>query len=130
MYFVNRLWDHLALNIDLYVHPKELKDDAPKGIVSDVQAGGDESQHLNSESERGRSRKLSRSRHNKDWKGLVRGGADPPPLRNSEVDNAHLEEKIQSKVNRGPRSPSSPPARRKRGHPDEQHKTKVVEIFY
>ncbi|KAF7824527.1 Embryonic polyadenylate-binding protein 2 [Senna tora] len=123
--FVSWLWDHLALNIDLYVQPKELEDEAPKRTISEVQAGGNDSQPLNLESERGRLHKSSRSRRNKDWKELVRGEAEPPPLRSSEVDNTYLEEKTQPKVNHSTRSPpSSPPVRRKRGRPNEQQKTK------
>lgn len=126
-YIVNRLWEHLALNMDLYVQPKELQDEAPKKkLLSQVQAGGDGFLHLNSESETGKSSKSSRSRHNKDWKGLVGRVAEAPPLRSFLVDNTHLEGKTQSKVNHGPRSPSPPPpVQRKRGRADEQQKKKV-----
>lgn len=127
MYLVNRLWDHLALNIDLYVQSKELQDEAPKRkLISEVQAGGDGFQHLNSQSERVESNKLSRSRRNKDWKGLVGRDTEAPYLWNSEVDNVHLEEKDRSKVNRGPRLQSPPsPVQRKRRRSVDQQKTKV-----
>lgn len=121
--FVSWLWDHLNLNIDLYVQPKEVQDGTPKRISSEVQASGDDAQHLNSESNRGKTHKLSQRRHNKDWKGLVREEIEPPTLRSSVVDNFHSEEKTQTKVDHHPKSPPSPPVRRKRGHPDEQ-KTK------
>ncbi|KAI4333153.1 hypothetical protein L6164_017994 [Bauhinia variegata] len=121
--FVSWLWDHLASHSDLYLQPEALHDEAPKiKDISEVQDGGDVSQHLNSESER--SSKLSRRRH-KDWKGLARGGAEPPPLRSSDVDNTHLDEKTQPKVNRSSRSsPPTSPVRRKRNRADEQQKTK------
>ncbi|KAF7836021.1 Embryonic polyadenylate-binding protein 2 [Senna tora] len=123
--FVSWLWDHLASNLDLYVQPKELLDEAPKRkLSSEIQAVDDISRHSYLQSERGKSSKLSRSRHNKDWKGLAREGAEVPPLRSSEVENIHLDERTQHKVNHGPRSRSPPPARRKRGQPDEQLKTK------
>ncbi|XP_027340244.1 uncharacterized protein LOC113853804 isoform X2 [Abrus precatorius] len=123
--FVSWLWDHLDLNLNLYVQPEALQDEAPKKkLISEVQAGGDDFQHLNSQSERGKSSKLSRSRHNKDWKGLVRVEAEPPPIRSSVVDNTHLEENARPKANHGPSSLSpKPPVQRKRGR-DEQQRTK------
>lgn len=128
VYFVNRLWDHLALNMDLYVQPKELQD--VEALVKtkryEVEAGGDGVQHLNSKSERAKSSKLSRSRRNKDWKGLVARVAEPPPLQSFEVTNAHSEKKARSKVNRAPKSLSpASPIQKKRGRAVEQQKTKV-----
>ncbi|KAI9116492.1 hypothetical protein K1719_012659 [Acacia pycnantha] len=120
--FVSWLWDHLTLNIDLYVQPNEVQDGAPERAVSEVQASED-TQHLNSESDRGKSHKLTRRRHNKDWKGLGRDEAEQPTLRSSVVDNYQLEVKTRTKVDHHPRSSPSPPVRRKRSHPDEQ-KTK------
>lgn len=124
--FVSWLWDHLELNLHLYVQPEALLDEAPKRkLISEVQAGGNDSQHLNLQSERGKSSKLSRSRHNKDWKGLMRGEAEPPPIRSNVVDNAHLDEEAQPEANHGPRSLSpKPPVQRKRGRADEQQRTK------
>lgn len=124
--FVSWLWDHLDLNLDLYVQPEALLDEAPKRkLISEVQAGGDDSQHLNLESGRGKSSKLTRSRHNKDWKGLMRGEAEPTSIPSNVVDNAHLDQKAQPGVNHGTRSLSpKPPVQRKRGRADEQQKTK------
>jgi len=122
-YVVNRLWDHLDIYLDSYVQPEALLDEAPKKrFIAEVQAGEDDSQHLNSQSERGKSSKLSRSRHNKDWKGLMRGEAESPSIRSSVVDNAHLE----LEANQGPRSLSpKPPVQKKRGRADEQPRMKV-----
>jgi hypothetical protein len=56
------------LNLDLYVQSKGLQDEAPKSkLLSKVQADDDGFQNLNSKSESVR----SRTRRNKDWKGLV-----------------------------------------------------------
>lgn len=111
----------------MYVTSEELQDEAPKKkLTSKVQAVSDAFQHANSQSEKGKSNKLSRSRHNKDWKGLARAEDEPPPIRSSEVDNAHLEEKVRPKVNRVQRSLSPKhPVQRKRGRADEQQRTKV-----
>ncbi|KAE9617304.1 hypothetical protein Lal_00034878 [Lupinus albus] len=120
--FVSWLWDHLALNIDLYVQPQELQDEAPKRkLISEVQVGGDGFQDLNSE---GKSSKLSRSRRNRDWKGLVGRETKAPTLRSFVVDNTNLEDKTRSKVNCSPMLSSPPPFQRKRGRDDEQQKTK------
>ncbi|CAL5196309.1 unnamed protein product [Lathyrus oleraceus] len=122
--FVSWLWDHLALNIDLYVESKGLQDEAPKSkLISKVQAGDDGFQNLNSKSERVK----SRSRRNKDWKGLVCREAEAPPLQSFVVDSMHLDKKVQSKGNRAPRPrpPSpAPPVQRKRGCAFEEKKTK------
>lgn len=125
MILVNRLWDHLALNIDLYVESKGLQDEAPKSkLISKVQAGDDGFQNLNSKSERVK----SRSRRNRDWKGLVCREAEAPPLQSFVVDSMHLDKKVLSKVKRArrPRPPSpAPPVQRKRGCAFEEQKTKV-----
>ncbi|XP_004499869.1 uncharacterized protein [Cicer arietinum] len=124
--FVSWLWDHLHLNLALYVKAEKLQDEAPKRkLISEIQAGGDSFQHSNSQLERGNSNKFSRSQHNKDWKSLVRGETEAHTITSSEVDNAHLEEKIRPQVNRGPRSLSpKPPVQRKRSRADEQQRTK------
>ncbi|KAJ7949142.1 putative RNA binding family protein [Quillaja saponaria] len=124
--FVSWLWDHLASNLNLYVEPQELQDEAPKRKpISVVQAGDDDSHNLDSDSARGKSNKLLRSRHNKEWKGLVREAAEPPPLRSSELNAIHVEEKSLHEVNRGLRSLSPQrPFQRKRNRPDERQSTK------
>ncbi|GAU33128.1 hypothetical protein TSUD_363290, partial [Trifolium subterraneum] len=127
------LWDHLAWNIHLYVQSKGLHDEAPKSkLLPKVRDDDDGFQNLNSNSERVR----SRSRRNRDWKGLVGRDTEAPPVLSFVVDSLHLDEKSQSKVNRGPmakrkkvnrgpRPPSpAPPVPRKRGYAVEQQKTK------
>ncbi|MED6222398.1 hypothetical protein PIB30_118665 [Stylosanthes scabra] len=115
--FISWLWDHLELHLDSYVQPKELQNEAPKKkLVSEFQS---------EELERGKSDKLSRSRHNKDWKGLVRGEAEPPPIRSCVVDTTHVEDKAESRLHRGQRSLSpKSPVQKKRGRADEPQWTK------
>ncbi|XP_061344166.1 nucleolin 1-like isoform X2 [Gastrolobium bilobum] len=124
--FVSWLWDHLDLNLVLYVQPEESQGETPKRkLISEGQTGGDGFQHLNSQSGRRKSNKLSRNRHNKYWKGLVKGEDEPTPIRSSEIDNVHLEEKTRPQVNCGPRSLSpKPPVQRKRGRADDHQRTK------
>ena len=116
----NRLWDHLALNVDLYVqHEESYMDEAPNQVEKI------DSHHSDSESEREKSNKLSRSRHNREWKGLVRDAAEPPPLRSSDIDKMHYEEKPNRRVSRAKRSPSPRSFQRKRSQPDERENKKV-----
>ncbi|CAL0326157.1 unnamed protein product [Lupinus luteus] len=123
--FVSWLWHYLDLNLDLYVQPKELKIEAPKKkLISEIQAGGDGFKHSSLQS-RVESNKLSKSRRNKDWKGLVRVEAEPTPIQSYVVDNTPLVEKSQPKVSCGLRSSSSkPPTQRKRSRADEPQRTK------
>ncbi|KAJ9158550.1 hypothetical protein P3X46_024121 [Hevea brasiliensis] len=128
--FVSWLWDHLASNLDLYVQPQET-------YVSDVvqtkptlgdHAGSDESHHIDSESGKGKSDNLSVSRHKREWKGLMRDATEPPPLRSSEVDIGHLDERSHHKSSHARRSPSPcPPQQKKRSRQDErQHMKEAV----
>ncbi|XP_057990091.1 uncharacterized protein LOC131172661 [Hevea brasiliensis] len=130
--FVSWLWDHLASNLDLYVQPQET-------YVSDVvqtkptlgdHAGSDESHHIDSESGKGKSDNLSVSRHKREWKGLMRDATEPPPLRSSEVDIGHLDERSHHKSSHARRSPSPcPPQQKKRSRQDERQHMKVYFLF-
>lgn len=125
--FVSWLWDHLDSNLNLYVqHEESERHEASKmkPTLGD-HAGKIDSSLLDSESERGKSNKLSRSRHNREWKGLVRDlDEPPPPLRRSEAENIHFEEKTHRIVTHARDSPL-PPRRKfqkKRSrHEEEQH---------
>ncbi|KAJ4711649.1 putative RNA binding family protein [Melia azedarach] len=125
--FVSWLWDHLSSNLNLYVHPEDshLNETSKIKPALGEQAGGDDSSHMDLESERGKSNKLSRSRHNREWKGLVRDAAEPPPLRRSEVEYIHFEEK-KHEVSHARKSPSPPRStfQKKRSRPDDRHHTK------
>lgn len=122
---MNRLWDHLASNLDLYVPSQEPHgEEAAKTrcILGNQLAGADA--QLDSDSERGKSTKLARNRHNREWKGLVQDASEPPPLRSSEVENIRFEEKTRRKVSRG-RSSSPRPSQKKRSRIDERQPIKV-----
>ncbi|EXC12842.1 Zinc finger CCCH domain-containing protein 14 [Morus notabilis] len=120
--FVSWLWDHLASNIDLYVQPEETK---TKPSSAD-KSGRDYSHHLESES-----KKEAKIRHNKEWKGLIRDAAEPPPLRSSEVEKIHVKERTHHRVRHTRRSPSPRPAvERKRNRTDERQNTKVLILFF
>lgn len=125
--FVSWLWDHLASNLDLYIQPQDsYMDEAPKTKpTAGEQSEKNESLHSNAESETEKYNKLSRSRHNREWKGLVRDAVEPPPLRSSDIDRIHLEEKPHRKDIRARRSPSPRPSfQRKRSRPDEHENKK------
>lgn len=129
----NRLWDHLALNLDLYVqHEESYMEEAPKTKPPLWDQGGKNDSHRSdSESEKEKSNTLSRSRHNREWKGLVRDAAEPPPLRSSDIDKIHYEEKPHRRVSRAKRSPSPRSFQRKRSQPDERENKKVwISIFF
>ncbi|XWS77428.1 hypothetical protein CRYUN_Cryun01aG0260900 [Craigia yunnanensis] len=120
--FVSWLWDHLASNLDLYVPSQEPHvEEAAKTIVWGNQPAGADTHQL--DSERGKSTKFARNQHNREWKGLVRDAAEPPPLWSSEVENIHLEEKARLKVSHG-RSPSPHPSQKKRSRLDERQHIK------
>uniref|UniRef100_A0A5B6YVE5 RRM domain-containing protein n=1 Tax=Davidia involucrata TaxID=16924 RepID=A0A5B6YVE5_DAVIN len=125
--FVSWLWDHLGSNLDLYLQPRESNADEvtkakPK---SGEQTVRNDSHPLDSDSDRGKSDKLSRSRHNREWKGLVRDADEPPPLRSSVIDNVHIEERTHGRVGRVKHSLSPrPTVQKKRSRPDERHQTK------
>ncbi|MBA0762498.1 hypothetical protein Gotri_012099 [Gossypium trilobum] len=122
--FVSWLWDHLASNLDLYAPSREPHlDEGTRTTVLGNQSIGAESHQLDTDSERGKSTKFPRNRHNRDWKGLVRDAAEPPPLRSSEVENIRFEEKSSRKVSRG-RSTSPQPTQKKRSRPDERQPIK------
>ncbi|XP_062115325.1 uncharacterized protein LOC133829613 [Humulus lupulus] len=126
--FVSWLWDHLASHIDSYVEPEEpgVSELIKSKPLSVEKPGTNDSHHLDSESDRGKSNKESRTRHNREWKGLARNPAEPPPLRSSGIENLHLEERSHHRSRRSRKS-SSPPraaAQRKRDRTDERHNTK------
>ncbi|PKI47403.1 uncharacterized protein LOC116187689 [Punica granatum] len=125
--FVSWLWDHLSTSLHLYVQPEETDEHdvtEPK-LSSDDLAGRNDSGHLNSEIDTGKSGNLLRSRHNRDWRGLIRDTADPPPLLSSEIEKVHSEEKSHQRASRAKR-PVSPrhQSKRKRSRSDERHQVK------
>ncbi|KAE9445995.1 hypothetical protein C3L33_22101, partial [Rhododendron williamsianum] len=126
--FVSWLWDHLGSNLHLYVlqpqesHPDEAAEAKTK---SGDQRRRNESRHLDSDSERGKSSKLSRSRHNREWKSLVRDADEPPPFQSSGTDSVGTHERAQLKISQSKRSPPPQPlSQKKRSRPDERQETK------
>lgn len=123
-----RLWDHLSTSLDLYIQGEETdKDDisGPK-LSLDDQAGRNVSANFDSGIESGKSSTLLRSRHNREWKGLVRETADPPPLLSSEIENIHSEKKAHGTSDHGKRSVSPRlQSHRKRSRSDDKHQVKV-----
>jgi len=70
--------------------------------------------------------KSSKSRHNRDWKGLVMDDTQPPPLRSAITGHGQHEEKARRSALRARQSVSPDPAlHRKRNRPDEQTQLKV-----
>lgn len=130
--FVSWLWDHLDSNLNFYVQPEESQRHEASEIKPTLgdHAGKIDSSLLDSESERGKSNKLSRSRHNREWKGLVRDlDEPPPPLRRFEAENTHFEEKTHRIVTRARDSPSPPRQKfqKKRSrHEERQHSKREV----
>lgn len=122
--FVSWLWDHLASNLDLYVPPPEsqVKEYKTQSSLKD-RGGKNDSFDFNPDSGKANSEKVPRSRHNREWKGLVRDTSDPPPLRSSEVNIMHLEERNRDKINdRIP--PSAHPSQKKRVRNEEREPSK------
>ncbi|XP_039008568.1 uncharacterized protein LOC120136681 [Hibiscus syriacus] len=121
--FVTWLWDHLASNLDLYIPSQELHVQGARTTALGNQSIGADPHQLDTDSERGQTTKVSRNRHNREWKGLVRDAAEPPPLRSSEVESIRFEEKSGRKVNRG-KSTSPRHSQKKRSRPDERQPIK------
>lgn len=124
----NRLWDHLATNLDLYVQPQETHTDevARTNPTLVEQTGGNESRHMDSEPQKVKPDNSYRGRHKREWKDVVRDVSHQPPLRSSVVVNIHQEKKTLCNVSRARRSPSpQSPQLKKRSRHDEQQHVKV-----
>ncbi|KAL5707927.1 hypothetical protein ACHQM5_018776 [Ranunculus cassubicifolius] len=124
--FVSWLWDHLSVHLHLYVPQQEpyideLAETKP-AVVQDTERSA--SPQLDSESERETSIKESKSRRNREWKGLVRDEDEPPPLRSSEIEHFHVEKKNQQKPVRTKRYRSPQPPAQKRSRQDDRQPTK------
>ncbi|KAF8009771.1 hypothetical protein BT93_J0689 [Corymbia citriodora subsp. variegata] len=124
--FITWLWDHLANNLDLYIKPEEHDvDDIHEKPPSEELPDRADSENPDPESEKGKSSNLSRSRRNREWKGLMGDAGEPPPLRSSESTHIHEETKSHHKDHRARRSISPQHAtQRKRSRLDERQHTK------
>ncbi|OMO69781.1 hypothetical protein CCACVL1_19272 [Corchorus capsularis] len=123
--FISWLWDHLASNLDLYVPSQEhhVEEAGKTRSIMGRQSAGVDFNQLDSGSERGKSTKFVRNRHNREWKGLLRDAAEPPPLRSSEVENIHFEEKTHRRASRR-RSSSPRSSQKKRSRSDGRQSIK------
>lgn len=105
----NRLWDHLASSMDLYVEPpaKSSANEVPrpKSPVAEPDTRNN-SHNLESDSERGKTEKLSSRRRNREWRGIA--NEETRVIPKSEV----------SRVKHS--SPEQVPNHRKRSRPDDQ----------
>ncbi|XP_073098735.1 uncharacterized protein [Elaeis guineensis] len=133
--FVSWLWDHLSSNLHLYVQPQEsfpdemvrtssISNQLPGRHISQV---GHHTGNVQAESEYEREKltKVSRSRHDREWKGLVRGNTQVFPLRSVVTDILHSEEKTHRRTNLARRSRSpKPQVRKKRSREDEEQPNK------
>lgn len=127
--FISWLWDHLASNLKLYVKPLESRGDSKIKLTSGELAGKNKASHADPEPEKGKSNRLSRRRHNQDWKGLVRDAPDPPPLRSSDIKNIHVEGKThqgQEGKNHCPAQPVQKKRNRVDGDDQQQAKRAAV----
>ncbi|KAG1363858.1 hypothetical protein COCNU_11G006850 [Cocos nucifera] len=133
--FISWLWDHLSSNLHLYVQPQEsfpdemvrtssISNQLPGRHISQVghQTGNVQA---DSEHERERLTKVSRSQHDREWKGLVRGDTQVFPLRSVVTDILHSEEKTHRRSNLARRSRSpKPQVHKKRSREDEEQPNK------
>ncbi|CAN4110396.1 unnamed protein product [Withania somnifera] len=120
--FVAWLWDHLGSNINLYAQQND--PDTGGGATTKPtvveQAAKNDMHHLDIDADKEKLNK-SKSRHRRDWKGLVTDGH--PTLRSSLADSTHKVEEAHRKVGHAKRSLSpQPELQRKRSRPEEKPK--------
>ncbi|XP_068638823.1 protein gar2-like isoform X2 [Aristolochia californica] len=129
--FVSWLWDHLSSDLHLYVQAQDpFEDEGAKSrpildkkpeVHNDPKVVSDGGTHLHSDYDGERPATETRSRRNREWKGLMRDEAEPPPLRNIEIDYFHSEKKTHRRPGRSKRSRSPVSwAQRKRTRQDER----------
>ncbi|CAD6342197.1 unnamed protein product [Miscanthus lutarioriparius] len=128
--FISWLWDHLSLNMHLYVQAQETQevkdDEAPKEVSgreksSDVLPRSKCQTH--SEHTIESSAASTRRRNKREWKGIGREGNEKFPLRNVLTDILHGEEKRSQKSNEI-RHPPKQQNGIKRDRDDEPQQTK------
>ncbi|KAL5221712.1 hypothetical protein ABZP36_026425 [Zizania latifolia] len=131
--FISWLWDHLSLNLHLYVQTQEQPqvdnkdDEIPKELP-----GGQKSSELHLTRSKGQTHpectsesNAIRSRTKRDWKGIGREGNENFPLRSVLTDILHGEEKRPQKTNELRHPPSSNQRNgRKRDRDDEPQQIK------
>ncbi|GMH20605.1 hypothetical protein Nepgr_022446 [Nepenthes gracilis] len=128
--FVTWLWDHLASNIDQYIQSRESGPDKVSKVKPALveHAAKNVSQKLDVDSERGKLDKVSRNRHNREWKGLVRDETQPP-LCSSQIDDVQKERETHHDDGHMRQSVFfERPGQEKRSHPDEQEWSKSEDV--
>ncbi|XP_020592819.1 uncharacterized protein LOC110033243 isoform X2 [Phalaenopsis equestris] len=132
--FVTWLWDYLSLNWHLYAEPEEaLTEEAANAKVTTndyfgksnpemVQAGG--ASYIDSEHEDEHLVNVSRSRRNREWKGLVGETTRSFPLRSTVIEAFHSGEKPSQRLDIRHSSPSRPHGSKKRSREDERQPLK------
>ncbi|KAL5231830.1 hypothetical protein ABZP36_030606 [Zizania latifolia] len=129
--FISWLWDHLSLNLHLYVQTQEQPqvNNNDDEILKEL-PGGQKSSELHLTRNKGqthpeRTSESSRSRAKRDWKGIGREGNENFPLRNVLTDILHGEGKRSQKTNEIRHLPSSNQRNgRKRERDDEPQQIK------
>ncbi|KAK4379665.1 hypothetical protein RND71_001527 [Anisodus tanguticus] len=120
--FVAWLWDHLGSNIHLYVQQKDPDTEGgakTKPAIAE-QAAKNDMHHLDSDAQKEKLN-TSKSRHRREWKGLVSDGH--PTLHSTLADTTPTEEGAHRKVGHANRSLSpQPELLRKRSRPEEKPK--------
>ncbi|KAH6812345.1 hypothetical protein C2S51_026107 [Perilla frutescens var. frutescens] len=131
-FFISWLWDHLGSNISLYVQPQELhQEEVPKTEpAAGDQAVKIESHQIESEADKRNSIKTYRHHHNRDYKGLIRGGDAKFSLsRKSVANNANSKDENQPRESQTKpfRSPQST-IHKKRRRNDEVQQPRQREV--
>ncbi|GAB2289049.1 hypothetical protein Dimus_023351 [Dionaea muscipula] len=122
--FVTWLWDHLMLNIDQYVLPRDSRpEEVSKSRPAIVDHAAKNASHdMDADSKRGKHEKIPKTRQTREWKGVGRDVAllPPPPPPRSDVEEVQKEGRIRSEAH-GKLSISPEPAgHRKRSRPDDR----------
>ncbi|KAL0914768.1 hypothetical protein M5K25_015145 [Dendrobium thyrsiflorum] len=132
--FVSWLWDHLSLNLHLYTQPNEsLTEEVVNRKVTTndhygisnlemVPAGG--TLYIDSEHEGEKSVNISRSRRNREWKGLASEMTGSFPLRSTVIEALHSREKTSQRPDVSHSSPSRPQVSKKRSRDNERQPLK------
>ncbi|KAJ8638035.1 hypothetical protein MRB53_012302 [Persea americana] len=125
--FINWLWDHLASSLHLYVQSRESFSNEVAKTKRISERNDSQPEHLSggfhsdSDYDREKSVRESRSRRNREWKGLVRDAADPPPLRSSEIENFRSEKPHHRSVRLSRAHSPRPSVHKKRKLQNEQN---------
>ena len=127
-----RLWDHLSLNLHLYVQTQEQEVENKDDEIPKELSGGHKSPEVYARRDQtplehtSESNTTIRSRNKRDWKGTGRESNRNFPLRSVLTDILHGEEKKLQKSTEIRQPPSSNQRNgRKRDREDEPQQTKV-----